>query len=64
MPRRGSSSGSLDASHVLLAMGIPRDEALGSLRVSFDERVPEEDLERFAATLLNVVSERTRRSNR
>lgn len=58
------SSGSLDASHVLLAMGIPRDEALGSLRVSFDERVSEEDLERFAATLLNVVSERTRRSNR
>ncbi|MDO4428907.1 MAG: cysteine desulfurase family protein [Atopobiaceae bacterium] len=58
------SSGSLEASHVLLAMGIPRDEALGSLRVSFDERVAEEDLDRFAATLLNVVSERTHRSNR
>ena len=58
------SSGSLDASHVLLAMGIPRDEALGSLRVSFDERVAEEDLDRFAGTLLNVVSERIRRSNR
>lgn len=49
------ASGSLDASHVLLAMGIPRDEALGSLRVSFDERVAEEDLERFADTLLSVV---------
>lgn len=53
------SSGSLDASHVLLAMGIPRDEALGSLRVSFDERVDETDLDRFSAALLNVVSARS-----
>lgn len=58
------SSGSLDASHVLLAMGIPRDDALGSLRVSFDERVGEQDLDRFATTLLNVVSERRGRSHR
>ena len=58
------SSGSLDASHVLLAMGIARDDALGSLRVSFDERVGEQDLDRFAATLLNVVSERRGRSHR
>lgn len=49
------SSGSLDPSHVLSAMGIPRDEALGSLRVSFDERVDEADLEAFAQTLLDVV---------
>lgn len=52
------SSGSLDASHVLLAMGIPRDEALGSLRVSFDERVGEEDLSRFAETLTRIVAGR------
>lgn len=58
------SSGSLDASHVLLAMGIPRDEALGSLRVSFDERVGEDELDRFASALLSVVSERRGRSHR
>ena len=53
------SSGSLDASHVLLAMGIPRDHALGSLRVSFDERVSEDVLDRFASTLVNIVAERS-----
>lgn len=55
------SSGSLDASHVLLAMGIPRDEALGSLRVSFDERVGADDLARFAETLIRIVAARTSR---
>lgn len=54
------SSGSLDASHVLLAMGIPREEALGSLRISFDERVDEGDLERFSDTLVTIVAERGR----
>lgn len=55
------ASGSLDASHVLTAMGIPKDRALGSLRVSFDERVSEEDLERFANALLDVAQQiRTR----
>lgn len=53
------SSGSLDASHVLLAMGIPRDQALGSLRVSFDERVGKDVLGRFADTLLRIVAERS-----
>ena len=53
------SSGSLDASHVLLAMGIPRDRALGSLRISFDERVGEGVLDRFADALLRIVAERT-----
>ena len=52
------SSASLDASHVLLAMGIPRDQALGSLRVSFDERIPEEDLARFADALIAIVDAR------
>lgn len=52
------SSGSLDASHVLTAMGIPRERALGSLRVSFDERVPRADLDRFADALLRIVADR------
>ena len=51
------SSGSLDASHVLTAMGIGRDQALGSLRISFDERVSEEDLESFATELVSLVKE-------
>ena len=49
------SSGSLDASHVLTAMGISRNEALGSLRITFDERVSETDLDAFCATLLQIV---------
>ena len=52
-----SSSGSLDASHVLTAMGIGRDQALGSLRISFDERVAEEDLDAFAAELISLVKQ-------
>lgn len=49
------SSGSLDASHVLLAMGVPREDALGSLRISFDDRVDERDLDRFARAVWEVV---------
>lgn len=49
------SSGSLDPSHVLSAMGIERTLALGSLRVSFDERVSEDDLSRFAEVLIDIV---------
>ena len=51
------SSGSLDASHVLMAMGIARDEALGSLRVSFDERVSASELDAFCDALLALVRE-------
>lgn len=51
------STGSLDPSHVLLAMGIGRDEAFGSLRVSFDERVEDDVLQGFASTLCQVVAE-------
>lgn len=49
------SSDSLDPSHVLSAMGVPRDQALGALRISFDERVSEEDLDAFCDALLNIV---------
>lgn len=49
------SSASLDASHVLRAMGIPREKALGSLRISFDDRVEPDSLERFAQALFEVV---------
>ena len=52
------SSGSLDASHVLLAMGIPRELALCSLRVSFDQRVDQGELVRFADVLADIVARR------
>ena len=52
------SSGSLDPSHVLLAMGIPRNDAFNSLRVSFDERVSTEELDGFAAALLGIAQKR------
>jgi cysteine desulfurase len=49
------STGSLDPSHVLRAMGIPRDLAFGSLRISFDERVSESDLDGFCDCLFEVI---------
>ena len=50
------SSGSLDPSHVLTAMGIPRDLAFGSLRVSFDERVDPAQLRAFGEALVRLVA--------
>ncbi len=52
------SSGSLDPSHVLTAMGIPRAQAFCSLRVSFDERVGETELQAFSQALVEVVRDR------
>lgn len=49
------SSGSMDPSHVLSAMGIGREQALGALRISFDDRVNPGDLDEFAQTLLSIV---------
>ena len=49
------SSGSTDASHVLTAMGIPRERAAGSLRISFDDRVREQNLDAFADALLDLT---------
>ena len=52
------SSGSLDPSHVLTAMGIPKDLAFGALRISFDERVSDAELEAFAACLEQILAAR------
>ncbi len=54
------SSGSLEASHVLLAMGVPRDQALCSLRISFDHTVSADDLQRLAHTLTDIAARRRR----
>lgn len=49
------SSGSMDPSHVLSSMRVPRESALGSLRISFDDRVDPSDLNRFAHTLIDLI---------
>ena len=49
------SSGSMNPSHVLSAMGIGREQALGALRISFDDRVNPSDLDEFAQTLISIV---------
>ncbi len=51
------TSADLDASHVLLAMGIPRRRALGSLRISFDDRVNPQDLDAFAEAFDSVLKD-------
>lgn len=52
------SSGSVSASHVLTAMGLPGDAAASSLRISFDDRVDQGDLDRFADALVSIAQER------
>ena len=36
-------------------MGIGREQALGALRISFDDRVNPADLNEFAKTVLSIV---------
>ncbi|WP_346675418.1 cysteine desulfurase family protein [Enorma phocaeensis] len=52
------SSGSAKASHVLTAMGIPQSQASSSLRISFDDRVDPQSLDRFAQELVGLVQGR------
>lgn len=47
------SSGSLEPSHVLTAVGVPRDRAFGSLRVSFGAGTTDADVDAF----INVLGE-------
>lgn len=57
------SAGSLEPSHVLLSMGIPRDIAQGSLRLSLDHsNTPEEVSETIAQ--VRAVVERLRKMRR
>jgi len=52
------ASGSLDPSHVLLAMGLSLDQALGSLRLTTGYSTTDEDLAR-AETIIRTVLART-----
>ena len=49
------TSGSLDPSHVLMAMGVSPELAHGSLRVSMGRATTEADVDRFIETLPGVV---------
>lgn len=49
------TSGSLDPSHVLLAIGLKHETAHGSLRVSFGEENTMEDVHRIVDVLCEVV---------
>ena len=49
------TSGSLDPSHVLLAIGRVHDVAHGSLRLTIDENTSDEDVETIIASVKEVV---------
>ena len=49
------TSGSLDPSHVLLAIGLKHEEAHGSLRTSFDMENTLEDVDTIAAAVKEIV---------
>lgn len=53
------TSGSLDPSHVLLAIGLPHEIAHGSLRLTLNEEITEEDLD-FVVEQLKKIIERLR----
>ena len=49
------TSGSLDPSHVLLAIGLPHETAHGSLRMTLNEEVTKEDLDYVVDNLKAIV---------
>lgn len=49
------SSASLEASHVLLAMGVPHEKAHGSLRLSISHETTEEDIDYIIETVPKIV---------
>ena len=49
------TSGSLDPSHVLLSIGIPKELAHGSLRLSFGKYNTEEDIDYILSVLPEIV---------
>src|SRR5262249_33742103 len=50
------SSGAIDPSHVLLAMGMPRDRALSSVRFSLGYASTDADIDEALATIPEVVA--------
>ena len=50
------TSGSLDPSHVLLAIGLPHEIAHGSLRMTLSEETTKEDIDYVIDNLKDIVS--------
>jgi cysteine desulfurase len=50
------STGAVEPSHVLVAMGVPRERALGAIRFSFGRESTPADVERAAAVVPAVVA--------
>jgi cysteine desulfurase len=50
------STGAVEPSHVLVAMGVPRDLALGSIRFSFGRESTREDVDRAVEVVPAVVA--------
>ena len=50
------TSGSLDPSHVLLAIGLPHEIAHGSLRISIGESTVKDDLDKLVESLITIVA--------
>lgn len=49
------TSGSLDPSHVLLAIGLPHEIAHGSTRMTFDDTTTEEDIDYILSVVPEIV---------
>lgn len=49
------TSGSLDPSHVLLAIGLPHEVAHGSLRLTLNEEITKEDIDYVVDSLKEIV---------
>lgn len=49
------TSGSLDPSHVLLAIGLPHEIAHGSLRLAINEEISKEDVDYVVDSLKEIV---------
>lgn len=50
------TSGSLDPSHVLLAIGLPHEIAHGSLRLTLSEDITKEDIDYVVETIKEIVT--------
>lgn len=49
------TSGSLDPSHVLLAIGLPHEKAHGSLRITLGHQNTEEEVDKLLEVLPPIV---------
>ena len=58
------TSGSLDPSHVLLAIGLPHEIAHGSLRLTLSEQTTEEELDYVVDCLKEIVTKLREKSRR